>query len=188
MTRKCVLAVGLVMLALLGGCARPKLVTRAPGASGAICLRNARVFDAPRATLVDGLRDVLVRDGTIAAVGRSGMNVSGVAEMDCQGVTILAGSDSPNIGHFPGASLHVELHDLVEAGMTPGEALRAATVDAARFLAADAADFGEIAPGKRADLLLVDGDPTASLDAVDRIRAVFLGGVKLERRARSRID
>lgn len=101
------------------------------------------------------------------------------------GVTILAGSDSASIGHFAGAGLHLELHALVEAGMTPGEAIRAATSDAARFLAGDAADFGEISGGKRADLLLVDGDPVADIAAVDRIRAVFLDGVRLDRQPRA---
>jgi len=49
------------------------------------------MFDAPRATLVDAIPDVLVRDGTIAAVGRSGMNVSAMAEMDSQGATLFPG-------------------------------------------------------------------------------------------------
>jgi imidazolonepropionase-like amidohydrolase len=104
-----------------------------------------------------------------------------VAKLRAAGVTILAGSDAANLGHFPGAGLHVELHALVEAGMTPGEALRAATWDNARFLAGDDADFGTVAPGKRADLVLVDGDPTTDVAAVDRIRNVWLSGVVLER-------
>jgi imidazolonepropionase-like amidohydrolase len=108
-----------------------------------------------------------------------------VAKLRRAGVTILAGSDSPNIGHFPGASLHIEIRDLVASGMTPGEALRSATYDAARFLAGEKADFGEIVPGKRADLLLVDGDPVADVAATDRIRAVFLDGVRLERHPRA---
>lgn len=104
-----------------------------------------------------------------------------VAKLRAAGVMILAGSDSPNIGHFPGASLHVELRALVAAGMTPGEALRAATYDGARFLAGDSADFGEIAPGRRADLVLVQGDPLADIGAIDELRLVILDGVVLER-------
>ncbi len=104
-----------------------------------------------------------------------------VAKLRRAGVTVLAGSDSPNSGHFAGASLHLELRDLVEAGMTPGEALRAATYDNARFLSGTAADFGEISLGSRADLLLVDGDPVADVTAVDHLRAVFLDGVRLRR-------
>jgi imidazolonepropionase-like amidohydrolase len=105
-----------------------------------------------------------------------------VAKLRRAGVTVLAGSDSPNFAHFPGASLHLELRDLVEAGMTPGEALRAATFENARFLSGAEADYGQISLGNRADLLLVDGDPVADVTALDRLRAVFLDGVRLQRR------
>jgi imidazolonepropionase-like amidohydrolase len=105
-----------------------------------------------------------------------------VGRLRAAGVTILAGSDAPAAGLFPGVGLHVELEKLVEAGLTPGEALRAATVDNARFLAGPDADFGEIAPGKRADLLLVDGDPLARIGDTTRIAHVVLDGVVLERR------
>jgi imidazolonepropionase-like amidohydrolase len=99
------------------------------------------------------------------------------------GVTILAGSDT-QAGVFPGAGLHRELHLLTEAGLSPAAAIRAATIDAARFLAnGGEPDFGIVAEGKRADLLLVDGDPTVDLDALMRIDAVIKGGVLLERRA-----
>lgn len=107
-----------------------------------------------------------------------------VARLRAAGVTILAGSDSPASGLFAGVALHLELGKLVEAGMTPGEALRAATVDNARFLAGPEADFGEIAPGKRADLLLVDGDPVSTIGDTMRIVAVVLDGVPLDRRPR----
>jgi len=97
------------------------------------------------------------------------------------GVTILAGSDVQS-GVFPGASLHRELAHLVASGMTPGEAIRAATLDPARFLAAGAEpDAGIIARGKRADLLLVDGDPSQDIAALSSIREVFLAGVPIER-------
>jgi imidazolonepropionase-like amidohydrolase len=108
-----------------------------------------------------------------------------VQKLRAAGVTVLAGSDAVNLGHFPGAGLHVELAKLVEAGMTPGEALKAATYDNAHFIAGTTApDVGEVAPGERADLVLVDGDPTADVRAVDRIARVFLGGVELARHPR----
>lgn len=107
-----------------------------------------------------------------------------VAKLRAAGVTILAGSDAVNAGQFPGAGLHDELAKLVEAGMTPGEALRAATYDNARFLAGAQADFGEVAPGQRADLVLVDGDPTADIAATQHITHVWLDGVELLRHAR----
>ncbi|HEV8717522.1 MAG TPA: amidohydrolase family protein, partial [Candidatus Binatia bacterium] len=68
-------------------------------------------------------------------------------------------------------------------GLTPGEALRAATWENARFLAGEGADFGEIAVGKRADLVLVAGDPTSRIEELGRIMHVVLDGTILERRA-----
>ena len=106
-----------------------------------------------------------------------------VRRLRAAGVTILAGSDAQT-GVFPGPGLHRELALLTEAGMTPAEAIRAATLDGARFLAnGQEPEFGIVAEGKVADLLLVEGDPTKDLRALARIRAVFKGGVPLERRA-----
>ena len=72
---------------------------------------------------------------------------------------------------FPGPGLHRELQHLVRAGLSPVEAIRAATLDAARYLA----------EGKIADLLLVEGDPSADISALEKICEVFLAGVPLER-------
>jgi len=104
-----------------------------------------------------------------------------VRRLHAAGVTILAGSDTQT-GVFPGAALHRELAALVAAGLTPVEALRAATGDAARFVAnVPDPEFGTIAIGKRADLLLVEGDPTADIANVSRIVNVLLGGAALVR-------
>ena len=107
-----------------------------------------------------------------------------VGALRAAGVTILAGSDAVNPGQFAGAGLHDELIKLVEAGMTPGEALRAATFDNARFLAGGSADYGEVAAGQRADLVLVDGDPTNDITVAQRITHVWLDGVELLRHPR----
>ncbi len=107
-----------------------------------------------------------------------------VAALRAAGATILAGSDAVNAGQFAGAGLHDELAKLVEAGMTPGEALRVATYDNARFLGGAQADFGEVAAGQRADLVLVAGDPTADIAAAQRITRLWLDGVELRRHAR----
>lgn len=100
------------------------------------------------------------------------------------GVPLMAGSDS-QAGVIHGAALHRELHLLAEAGLSPLEVLRAATLVPARFLA-DAEDppYGVVAAGKRADLVLVRGDPLASVDALQAIESVWLGGVRLERHPR----
>ncbi len=104
-----------------------------------------------------------------------------VRRLNAAGVAILAGSDTQS-GVLPGAGLHRELALLVEAGLTPAEALRAATLTPARFLEqTDDPDVGQLVVGKRADLLLVEGDPTRDIANVSRIRAVILGGRRLER-------
>lgn len=107
-----------------------------------------------------------------------------VAKLRAAGVPLLVGSDACNPGDLPGAGLHLELAKLVGAGLTPGEALRAATWENARFLAGDAADFGEIAVGKRADLVLVNGDPLAHIEDTQHVTHVLLDGTVLERRRR----
>jgi imidazolonepropionase-like amidohydrolase len=66
--------------------------------------------------------------------------------------------------------------------MSASEALRAATWTNARFLGGENADFGEIAEGKRADLVLVAGDPVANVADLGRIKHVILDGAVLERR------
>lgn len=107
-----------------------------------------------------------------------------VRRLHAAGVEILAGSD-PQTGVFPGAGLHRELALLVESGLSPAQAIRAATLAPARFLTrSETPEFGEIAPGRRADLLLVSGDPTDDLAALARIREVIVKGVRLERMGR----
>lgn len=94
------------------------------------------------------------------------------------GVTLLAGTDTTNPGTAHGASLHDELASLVAAGMTPREALRAATVLPAQIFGLT--DRGEIAVGKRADLLLVDGDPTTDITSTRNIAGVWTLGKRFD--------
>lgn len=77
-----------------------------------------------------------------------------------------------------GGSLHRELEILVELGMTPLEAIHAATGRAALVLGSE--EIGVIAPGRLADLLVVEGDPTVDISATRRIRQVILDGETLE--------
>lgn len=111
----------------------------------------------------------------------AGVQIDNIRRLHEAGVTVLAGSDTQS-GVFPGAGLHRELAHLVRAGFTPVEAIRAATLDPARFLAnGGEPDSGVIAVGKRADLLLVDGDPTRDVAVLQNLREVFLAGVPIER-------
>jgi imidazolonepropionase-like amidohydrolase len=98
-----------------------------------------------------------------------------VGEMHRAGVGILAGSDTLNPYCFPGFSLHDELEWLVKAGLHPMAALQTATWNAARFLGRQA-DFGTVEPGKIADLVLLDADPTLDIRNTRRIAAVVAAG------------
>jgi imidazolonepropionase-like amidohydrolase len=102
------------------------------------------------------------------------------------GVAILAGSDAPTPGTFPGVSLHEELDLLVAAGMSPLAALRSATIEPARYLGA-LDSLGTVATGKLADLVLLDGDPTADIRNARRIAAVWVDGRMIDRVERGRI-
>ena len=83
------------------------------------------------------------------------------------GVPIMAGTDSPMPGVYPGYALHDELALLVAAGLTPREALRSATLGPAEFLGI-ADKSGSVAVGKQADLVLLDGDPTKDIRSTRR--------------------
>jgi imidazolonepropionase-like amidohydrolase len=105
-----------------------------------------------------------------------------VAEMQKAGVRILAGTDSPAPFVFPGSSLHGELQLLVEAGLTPLQALQSATRNPAEFLRATK-DLGTIEQGKSADLVLLDANPLEDIRNTRKIRAVILRGKFLDRAA-----
>lgn len=112
--------------------------------------------------------------------GRYEHAAEAVARLHEAGVPLLAGTDSAClgvVGTAPGVSVHRELELLVEAGLTPAEALAAATsVPAERF---GLGDRGRIAPGMQADLLLVDGDPLTAIGETLGIAAVWRRGERL---------
>ncbi|HKG90550.1 MAG TPA: amidohydrolase family protein [Gemmatimonadaceae bacterium] len=106
-------------------------------------------------------------------------------ELSDSGVPLLLGTDSPGIpGVFPGFSIDDDLRLMVEAGLTPYQALAAGTRTAGEFVARtvpDAEPFGTVAPGRRADLLLLDGNPLRALAPVARPAGVMLRGRWLPR-------
>lgn len=104
-----------------------------------------------------------------------------IQELKAAHVPLLAGTDSGNPGTAHGASMHGEMALLVQAGLTPAEALSAATVNVAKAFHLD--DRGRIAKGMRADLLLVNGDPTTNILATRDIAAVWKAGYAVDRAA-----
>ena len=93
----------------------------------------------------------------------------------------LAASGAPVDGSFPGISLHVELELLVRMGLTPREALAAATNNYA--LQFNWNELGQIAPGKRADVLVLDADPTANIWNARKISTLIFEGNVIDREA-----
>jgi len=88
---------------------------------------------------------------------------------------LLLGTDAPKPTVLPGFSLHDELQSFVQAGLTPYQALRAGTSDAAIFLHQEA-EFGTVGSGRRADLLLLKANPLENVDNVDKRIGVMVAG------------
>lgn len=105
-----------------------------------------------------------------------------VGTMRRAGVGMLAGTDPPTRDVFPGFSLHDELGLLVKAGLTPLEALQAATLNAAKCLGLSDS-YGTVEKGKVADLLLLDADPLADIANTRKIAAVVVEGKVLPKAA-----
>jgi len=107
-------------------------------------------------------------------------SLSAVKAMKETGISIMAGTDATAPNVFPGFSLHEDLSYLVEAGLTPIQALQAATVEPAEFLGRSA-EQGTIAAGKRADLVLLDANPLEDIQNTQKIQAVILKGKLFQR-------
>jgi predicted amidohydrolase len=112
-----------------------------------------------------------------------------VATAHESGVDVIAGTDAGNPYCFPGFGIHDELALLVAAGLTPMQAIQAATRDAAAF-AGLGESAGTLAPGKVADLLILDADPLANIRNTQQIHAVVAAGrfINSEQRAQILAD
>jgi imidazolonepropionase-like amidohydrolase len=100
--------------------------------------------------------------------------------LDDAGAGLLLGSDSPQIFNVPGFALHRELAFVVEAGISPIDALRSGTVNPARYFGLEAT-LGRVEPGMQADLILLDHNPLEDIDHSRRIHGVMLRGRWLPR-------
>jgi imidazolonepropionase-like amidohydrolase len=112
---------------------------------------------------------------------RKGLLLTGAAHR--AGVKVLVGTDYI----VAGADVHREMEQLVLAGLTPAEALRAATLAPAAYFGLEG-EYGSVAAGKVADLLLLDGDPLAEIRNTQRIEAIVFNGNLYDRRALDRIQ
>jgi hypothetical protein len=109
-----------------------------------------------------------------------GLELTGAAYR--AGVPVMVGTDANDSFVYPGFSVHDELEELIKAGLTPAQALAAATRSGAEFLGRTG-DFGSVAAGRFADLVLLDGNPLDNIRNTRRINAVVLQGRYLDRAA-----
>ena len=102
-----------------------------------------------------------------------------VGIMNRMGLKFMAGTDTP-FPPFPGFGLHEELKLMVQAGLTPLQALQAATLNPAVFLGR-LTEFGTVEKNKVADLVLLDANPLKDIRSIEKIDAVVLNGKYLSR-------
>ena len=114
-------------------------------------------------------------------------NLRMVGAMHRAGVPFMAGTDTaPGVYIMPGFSLHDELANFVEAGFTPMESLQTATSNPAKFLGMQAS-LGSVEPGKIADLVLLDRQPSRRDPQQRKINVVLANGRLFDRAALDRI-
>lgn len=145
-----------------------------PGPDGAMPLLGepalaARLSPAWRRVLVGQSRRWMPPEPPDGAAARDN-----TLALFASGVRVLAGTDAPNPGLVHGASVHRELQHLVRAGLRPSDALAAATAVPAEVFGLS--DRGRLAVGSRADLVMVDGDPTVDIAATQYVRRVWVAG------------
>jgi imidazolonepropionase-like amidohydrolase len=104
-----------------------------------------------------------------------------LAKLAAAGANVVLGADTGVEDHLFGLAEHLELQAMADAGMTPAQALIAATSRAAEYLRLD--DRGSLVPGKRADLLVLDASPLDDVVNTRRISRTFIGGVEIDRAA-----
>ncbi|MDE0360537.1 MAG: amidohydrolase family protein [Rhodospirillaceae bacterium] len=102
-----------------------------------------------------------------------------IKELYDAGVPVLLGTDSPQVFSVPGFSIHREMQVMVESGLTPYQVLHAGTAAVADFLGAE--DFGRIAEGQRADLVLLNANPLDDIGHFADSAGVMVNGVWLSR-------
>ncbi len=120
-------------------------------------------------------------DAPQAATDASGRPASpNIRRLLNAGVTIAAGSSAGDARALPGPALHRELELMVDAGLSPAQALASATRQGARLVGREH-DLGQLQPGMRADVVLLDADPLADIRNTHRVVTVIRGGALYER-------
>ncbi len=130
------------------------------------------LYSKPYLDAMDAYTKAIVNESNMAGEKFSEM-LKTLLKMYTAGVKITAGTDSPFMTY--GLSYHVELHNFVEAGLTPYQTLQTATIAAAQAIGVDK-DLGTIESGKLADLVIVNGDPLKNIKDAWNTEIVFKNG------------
>ena len=144
----------------------------------------ALLRDTVEANVIERMRGVFSRrDPAVAERARKtyGYLQRSVAKLSAAGANIILGSDTGLEDHFFGYAEQKELELMVNAGMPPSQVIIAATSRAAEYLRLT--DRGSLAPGKRADFLVLDGNPLENIRNTRRIASMYLAGNEVDRRA-----
>lgn len=144
-------------------------------ASGSSLTEDPRLVPYLTAEEVQNLRRSFPKRGNLDFQNA----LEAVRRLSAAGVPILAGTDAPNPGTAHGASIHREMELLVAAGLTPVKALGAATWVPAKYFRLKGR--GQIVQSRRADLVLVKGDPTQDITATRDILRVWKAGQEIPR-------
>ena len=129
--------------------------------------------------LAKGAPDAVMREALGRVLRRGSQVVQYLAQHNAR---FLFGTDTPSgptIGNLPGVNGYLEMQRLVTAGMSLRQVFQAATLDNAKAFALDGL-IGTVQPGKRANLVLLGGSPLESVEAYDRVQAVWIGGTRLD--------
>ena len=123
------------------------------------------------------------RNGNLEATRRElEIALKNTAKIAAAGIPLALGTDSGSPGRFPGLWEHREMELLVQAGLTPMQAIQVATINSARLLRVDR-QYGSLEPGKVADLVILNADPLADITNSRRIDSVWMDGKQVDRTA-----
>lgn len=155
--------------------------------SGEEIARNEEMKYAPRQWVNGWINQKRNRDNAVANAGISQADAALEVSLRRQmlkilaeeGAPLLMGTDSPQMFNVPGYALHRELHVAVEAGLTPYQVLESGSKNVGRYVRevlGKSDNFGTVAPGQRADLILLDGNPLQDIDNLERLSGVMVRG------------
>ncbi len=145
---------------------------------------SAATVEAWKQTKIEFMQETLYKPETAARA--IALRKKLILALQRSGAGLLLGSDAPQIFNVPGFSIHRELKMLVEAGLSPFEALQTGTVYPASFLNQEEI-FGTVQTGLEADLVLLDGNPLQNIENSRRIHGVMIRGRWLSRQDLGRL-